>query len=93
MKERKLLVLKKRVIEIYGGECANKNDPRFNHGGDLTIHHIIFKRDGGKNKKENMVALCQNCHRFVHELAGEEYGKRKRGKEKRTAWFQRRWGK
>lgn len=71
-KERELVINKKRVLEIYGGRCANWEDNRFKHGkARPTIHHIIFKKDGGTNEKSNLIPLCKSCHRFVHFLADE----------------------
>ena len=33
----------------------------------VDIHHIIQKRHGGSNKPENLIGLCPNCHRLVHQ--------------------------
>lgn len=77
MKER--FQEKARIKEIYGNRCANWKDERFSHGGRLTIHHIVFKSDGGKNEKGNLIALCEECHSFVHEIAGNYSDFKKKG--------------
>lgn len=30
------------------------------------IHHIIPKKQGGSNNNENLIVICPNCHRKVH---------------------------
>lgn len=30
------------------------------------IHHIIPKKEGGKDTNDNLCVLCPNCHRLVH---------------------------
>ena len=32
----------------------------------LEVHHVIWLAKGGKDKPENAVALCPNCHRKMH---------------------------
>ena len=32
----------------------------------LHIHHIIYRSQGGLTKKENIIRLCERCHRLVH---------------------------
>lgn len=32
----------------------------------LDVHHIIFTSNGGDNSDNNLVILCPNCHRKVH---------------------------
>lgn len=36
------------------------------------IHHIIEVSEGGSNAMTNLVYLCPNCHRCVHQL-GEDF--------------------
>lgn len=33
----------------------------------LTAHHIIFRSQGGKDELTNLICLCWNCHRAVHD--------------------------
>lgn len=32
----------------------------------LHIHHILYRSQGGLTKKENLIRLCDRCHRLVH---------------------------
>ena len=42
--------------------------------GTLHIHHRTYRRVGGNEKFEDLIALCPPCHRRVHELARERIG-------------------
>ena len=35
----------------------------------LEVHHIDFLSQGGDDSKDNVSALCPNCHRKMHSLA------------------------
>lgn len=37
----------------------------------LETHHVIYLSKGGKDTIENVVALCPNCHRKIHNLSLE----------------------
>ena len=34
----------------------------------LEVHHVKWLSKGGKDTKDNSVALCPNCHKKMHEL-------------------------
>lgn len=34
--------------------------------GSVDLHHIIPKKDGGKDTLDNITPICPNCHRMVH---------------------------
>ena len=36
-----------------------------NSRSNLEIHHIIKRRDGGKNNLDNLITLCKKCHRHI----------------------------
>ena len=38
----------------------------------LEIHHIHYLSKGGSDTIDNVVALCPNCHRKIHQLELEE---------------------
>lgn len=63
---------KQRVREIYGGVCANSNDPRFKHEGRPIIHHIQPKSEGGSSAKSNLILLCSECERYTHKIMERE---------------------
>ena len=41
-------------------QCCGKKNCR------LEVHHIKFRRDGGTNDEENLITLCEDCHKGVH---------------------------
>jgi len=47
-----------KVCQICG-TVGSKDNP-------LTVHHIVYKCRGGSNSPENLVLLCQRCHRNLH---------------------------
>lgn len=32
----------------------------------LEVHHIVFQSKGGTNMPENLITLCEDCHKKVH---------------------------
>ena len=44
----------------YTCQCCGKKNCR------LEVHHIKFKSDGGTNDEENLITLCEDCHKGVH---------------------------
>jgi len=46
-------------IDYIGNRCEN---PTCRRTGDLDIHHIRPRREGGTNSVWNLLALCRNCH-------------------------------
>ncbi len=66
-----------RVMEIYEGRCANWEDPRFDHRPNKTpsLHHQIFRSEGGLTEKSNLIPLCKECHKYLHKEV-EKYEKR-----------------
>ena len=36
---------------------------------ELYKHHIIPIANGGKDKKENIIDICVDCHRIAHDLS------------------------
>lgn len=54
-----------RAIYLRAGgvlECARCGYDEFNCG--IDVHHLDENRDN--NTKENLIALCSNCHRALH---------------------------
>ena len=50
------------VLGEAGYQCAYCGQ---RDGMNLTLHHIISERDGGKAEAANLIALCFNCHHKV----------------------------
>ena len=44
----------------YTCQCCGKKSCR------LEVHHIKFKSDGGTDDEENLITLCEDCHKGVH---------------------------
>ena len=44
----------------YTCQCCGKKNCR------LEVHHVKFKRDGGTDDEENLLTLCEDCHKGVH---------------------------
>ena len=35
----------------------------------LQLHHIVQKRFGGPDSKENLILICPECHKMYHRLS------------------------
>ena len=44
----------------YTCQCCGKKNCR------LEVHHIKFRRNGGTDDEENLITLCEDCHKGVH---------------------------
>ena len=44
----------------YTCQCCGKRNCR------LEVHHIKFKCNGGTDDEENLITLCEDCHKGVH---------------------------
>ena len=44
----------------YTCQCCGKKNCR------LEVHHIIFRSNGGTDDENNLITLCENCHKGVH---------------------------
>lgn len=47
--------------DSYTCQCCGKKNTR------LEVHHIIFRSQGGTDDENNLITLCENCHKGVHE--------------------------
>ncbi|WP_241430174.1 HNH endonuclease [Halovivax asiaticus] len=65
-----------RIVQEYAlrqadGVCQGCGDeaPFLDSGGEpfLEVHHLTRRSDGGPDDPDNVIALCPNCHRRVHE--------------------------
>ena len=50
---------KNLFIHKMGNVCEN---PTCGRTGILEVHHVIPRREGGKNKAWNLLVLCGSCH-------------------------------
>ena len=66
--------LREQILERAEGKCEVCGAE-----GTLHIHHQTYRRVGGNEKFEDLIALCPPCHRRVHELAKQRIGICRRG--------------
>ena len=45
----------------YTCQCRGKKSCR------LEVHHVKFKSNGGTDDEENLITLCEDCHKGVHD--------------------------
>lgn len=45
----------------YTCQCCGKKHVK------LEVHHIIFRSLGGSDDEENLITLCEKCHKLVHD--------------------------
>ena len=46
----------------YTCQCC-KNKKKYNR---LEVHHIVFRSQGGSDEEENLITLCDICHKDLH---------------------------
>lgn len=68
----------------YTCQCCGAN-PTTKKGVKLHVHHIESRHKGG-NAPNNLITLCRNCHKALHDGKVKLNGK-KRGKPMRDAAF------
>ena len=71
-------VVKEYALRVADGVCqgCDENAPFKNTDGEpfLEVHHLKRRSDGGADHPDNVIALCPNCHRRVHQgQDGEEF--------------------
>ena len=44
----------------YTCQCCGKKNCK------LEVHHIVFRSNGGTDDEENLITLCEDCHKGVH---------------------------
>jgi len=67
------------VRKIAAGHCELCARPAPFHTQDntpfLEVHHVITLANNGPDTLDNAVALCPNCHRFMHHASDEDRSK------------------
>jgi hypothetical protein len=58
-------------------ECCAHSAPFYDQSGEpfLEVHHVRPLAEGGPDQTENAVAVCPNCHRWLHYGADKEEGR------------------
>lgn len=54
----------KKQFKLTEGKCRICKEPFY---ATLDVHRMIPGSAGGKYTKDNVVCICANCHRKVHE--------------------------
>ncbi|MCK5943581.1 MAG: HNH endonuclease [Planctomycetes bacterium] len=58
------------VLRAADGRCEQCGQPapflRDDETPFLEVHHVVTLAEGGSDTPDNAVALCPNCHRFMH---------------------------
>ena len=52
--------------------------------GTLHVHHIIYRSNGGSDKMENLITLCEDCHKKLHNGELRDFESKLVGKRKGT---------
>ena len=64
-------VVRDFALRMADGICQGCEEvaPFIDENGDpfLEVHHLHRRSDGGLDEPENVIALCPNCHRRVHQ--------------------------
>jgi len=74
-------VARKKLEKLYGAECfidklhlrkepkrKYKSKGQMQRMKQLTFHHIVMKKDGGKTTVENGALLSSLAHMYIHSL-------------------------
>ena len=54
--------LRREVLRRDGWRCQSCGSAK-----DLHVHHLVKRSKLGDDSADNLIALCANCHRRVHE--------------------------
>lgn len=50
--------------------------------GTLNAHHIIYRSNGGADTLDNLITLCESCHKKLHRGELQEFEAKLSGKKK-----------
>src|SRR5690625_2242396 len=75
--DRKILdpVIRRSVESRAGGscECCGYGQGEPDLMGAFQVHHIIPVQYGGSDSKANLILLCHNCHKLVHDYESARF--------------------
>ena len=52
--------------------------------GTLHAHHIVYRRNGGADTLDNLITLCEECHKKLHRGELQTFESKLKGKKKGT---------
>ena len=60
---------RKQVLEHYDHKCALCGSSE-----KLNVHHLVYKdyQSGEKDRLEDLICLCENCHMWFHKVKAVE---------------------
>lgn len=67
---RKSLQKKKKIKKKSNLKKCVQDNPRCRYCGssnEVSAHHIVFRSQGGDDAMGNLITLCFECHRKVHD--------------------------
>ncbi|EMA38532.1 HNH endonuclease [Halobiforma nitratireducens] len=78
-------IVRKFALRVADGVCqgCEEDAPFLNDHNEpfLEVHHLTRRSDGGPDAPANVIALCPNCHRRVHEgRDGDAFNRRLKAK-------------
>lgn len=66
--------------------CLNRDSYTCQHcktkKGALHAHHIVYRSQGGSDDLENLITLCEQCHKDLHDGKLKEFESKLKGKRK-----------
>ena len=72
--------IRKAALERAGGRCERECTVRENwitwvhrceETEKLTVHHLTYARFGGDELPDDLLVLCQSCHREIEAMKGK----------------------
>ena len=68
--------------------CLNRDNYTCQHcktkKGTLHAHHIVYRRNGGADTLDNLITLCEDCHKKLHDGKLKDFESKLKGKRKGT---------
>ncbi len=55
--------IRRKILLDRGNKCLKCGWSK----GRCDIHHVVQKADGGTDNEDNLIIVCPNCHRLIHE--------------------------
>lgn len=52
--------------------------------GTLHVHHIVYRSNSGGDKMDNLITLCEDCHKKLHDGELKDFESKLVGKRKGT---------
>lgn len=73
--EREFEKTRKLVMERAGGQCEARFAVMCELAYGWNCHHRKMRSQGGGNELENLLAVCDECHRLIHARPEDAYAR------------------